>query len=160
MSTCNESCSEFHKIDARPQFKNTSVSNRTKLARSKQLCFNCLRTNHSVSARSSKNTSRECKMKHHAFLYRTRNSKQIHPKKTIKTNASSTESEDKPPAAVVLLTAKCHMKANSTTLPPLVRSLVMFHRQQLTFRSVTILTMKYRSVQLLTTALKPLYTRG
>ena len=67
MSVCNDFCSESHNTYACLQFQNISASDRTKFARSKQLCFNCLQKRHSVSACGSKYTCRESKMKHQTF---------------------------------------------------------------------------------------------
>ena len=43
---CNEACSKPHKIHACPHFKSLSVSDRTKLVRSKHLCFISLQSGH------------------------------------------------------------------------------------------------------------------
>ena len=70
VNVCNESCSGPHKSHACPHFKSLSVSDRTKLGKSKQLCFNCLQSGHGVGACTSRYTCKECMMKHHTLLHR------------------------------------------------------------------------------------------
>ena len=110
VSVCNESCSEPHKIHACPNFKSLSVSDRTKLVRSKQLCFNCLQSGHGVGACTSKYTCREYKMKHHTLLHRDKSLQANSSiKGTIQSNAASTETIKKNHETVV----KSH--CNTTT---------------------------------------------
>ena len=73
-----------------------SVSDRTKLVRSKQLCFNCLQSGYGVGAYTSKYTCRECKMKHHTLFHRDKSLlANSSTKSSIQSNVASTETEKK-----------------------------------------------------------------
>ena len=68
-----QNCSEDLKLNSCTQFKAMSVANRHQFVKGKRLCFNCLQPDHSSkSCQSSKISCRECRMKHHTLLHRTR----------------------------------------------------------------------------------------
>ena len=132
----------------------TCVSDRTKLARSKQLCFNCLQTGHNVSPCSSNYTWRECHRPHYTLSNCYKNW-QAYPlnKKMIQTYASSVESEEKPLTADVNSHCKVSHEGQEYYSSSTFERLGMFFCHQLTFHFVTRLAKKYRCVHSLPFAL-------
>jgi hypothetical protein len=63
-------CNEDHHIYHCQKFQSLSISARSQVCQKSKLCFNCLRSSHSVKDCPSKSRCRECKGHHHTLLHR------------------------------------------------------------------------------------------
>jgi hypothetical protein len=66
--TC-QVCNESHFINQCETFGDMDVKCKQSIVKEKNLCFNCLRANHSVRNCSSKSSCRKCGKKHHTLLH-------------------------------------------------------------------------------------------
>ncbi|XP_043865734.1 uncharacterized protein LOC122757501 [Drosophila mojavensis] len=62
-------CNKEHALMACTQFLDLSIQQRYAFAKSKHMCFNCLRLGHGVSACTSKSSCKHCKRRHHSLLH-------------------------------------------------------------------------------------------
>ncbi|XP_075162693.1 uncharacterized protein LOC142235322 [Haematobia irritans] len=81
-------CPESHHISYCPIFNKLDVPQRSELAKTKLLCFNCLKPNHRVQNCQSKHVCNSCRGHHHTLLHPER-------KHSPKPN-NSTSNNDKP----------------------------------------------------------------
>ena len=114
--TCSD-CDPEHKLHACPEFKKMSVRERFQIAKSKQVCFNCLQQGHNANSCSSKFKCRECKQKHHTLLHWPQQTVSDSPKSSKKkendwnrgdqmnTMTNNHCSAQVPPVSVLLATA-------------------------------------------------------
>ena len=63
-------CSGAHAIYSCEQFKDLSIEEKVDFVKLKNLCFNCLRSGHSIKECKSKSTCRTCKKRHNTLLHR------------------------------------------------------------------------------------------
>ena len=66
---CGLGCSDSHPTFKCEMFQQADVNKRRKLVSEHTLCYNCLRTGHSVKQCRSKSTCRHCKGNHHSMLH-------------------------------------------------------------------------------------------
>ncbi|XP_043863401.1 uncharacterized protein LOC122756838 [Drosophila mojavensis] len=62
-------CNKEHALMACTQFLDLSIQQRYAFAKSKHMCFNCLRLGHGVNACTSKSSCKHCKRRHHSLLH-------------------------------------------------------------------------------------------
>lgn len=62
-------CQENHPLHQCPKFGSMDSKERQAVVRVGNLCFNCLRPNHSLRNCQSKSTCRKCGLKHHSLLH-------------------------------------------------------------------------------------------
>jgi len=68
VSTCVD-CAGSHNLVACEDFRSKPVAQRNALVKKKQVCFNCLRSNHYTSKCPSKSRCVHCRRKHHSLLH-------------------------------------------------------------------------------------------
>ena len=66
-------CSEPHKIYQCEKFKAMSFDDKQQLVKAKKLCYNCLRSGHTVKECKSESKCQTCKKGHHTLLQRATN---------------------------------------------------------------------------------------
>ena len=68
-STACEYCNKDHRLYACPSYQNLPVNEKSIFVKRQKLCFNCLKTGHTLSACKSSNC-KHCNKKHHSSLHR------------------------------------------------------------------------------------------
>lgn len=64
-------CGESNSIFSCTSFTTQSIASRRQLVREKNLCYNCLRPNHSADLCNTKRRCQKCQRKHHTLLHQT-----------------------------------------------------------------------------------------
>jgi hypothetical protein len=101
-------CNEFTKLDAKQ---------RNDLVKKLNLCFNCLKSGHSVKTCKSEFTCRVCKRKHHTHLHRnqaTSTTAETQPTSIVSSHIGSVENDYQ----VMLSTVVVNLKARNGVIQP------------------------------------------